>query len=86
MEKILIKNIQKICQAISNIILRKNLKKEICIGYDNRFMSEDFAKWCAEVFACNNINVELFDYKNINKRLDRIVKFEIKIINDIFYD
>ena len=54
-------NIQKICQAISNIINTKNLKKQICIGYDNRFMSEDFARWCAEVFAGNGINVELFD-------------------------
>ena len=54
-------NVQKVCQAISNIIVKKNLKKEICIGYDNRFMSENFAIWCAEVFAGNNINVELFD-------------------------
>ena len=54
-------NVQTICQAISNIIIRKNLKKTICIGYDNRFMSEIFAKWCSEVFAGNDINVELFD-------------------------
>jgi len=49
-------NVQKICQAISNLIDRKNLKKEVCIGYDNRFMSEQFALWCAETFAGNNIN------------------------------
>ena len=54
-------NVLKICQAISNIIIQKKLKKEICIGYDNRFMSENFALWCAEVFAGNNINVEIFD-------------------------
>ena len=54
-------NIQNICQAISNIINTKNLKKQICIGYDNRFMSENFAMWCAEVFAGNDIEVELFD-------------------------
>jgi len=54
-------NVQKICQAISNLIDRKNLKKEVCIGYDNRFMSEQFALWCAETFAGNNIKVELFD-------------------------
>ena len=54
-------NVQKVCQVISNLINTKNLKKEICIGYDNRFMSENFAIWCAEVFAGNNINVELFD-------------------------
>ncbi len=54
-------NIQKICQAISNIIIKENKKKEICIGYDNRFMSEDFAMWCAEVFAGNEIVVKFFD-------------------------
>ena len=54
-------SVQKISQAISNIIINKNLNKEVCIGYDNRFMSENFAVWCAEVFAGNNINVELFD-------------------------
>lgn len=54
-------NIQKVCQSISNIIIDKDLKKEICVGYDNRFMSENFAKWCAEVFAGNNIKVELMD-------------------------
>lgn len=54
-------NIQKICQAMSNLIDKKNLKREICIGYDNRFMSEVYAQWCAEVFAGNGIRVELFD-------------------------
>jgi len=53
-------NIQNICQAICNIADRKNLKKEICIGYDNRFESEDFAKWSAEVFAGNGFRVEYF--------------------------
>lgn len=37
-------NVQLICQAICNIMIRNNLKKEVCIGYDNRFMSEIFAK------------------------------------------
>lgn len=54
-------NVQLVCQAISNIILKEGKKKEICIGYDNRFMSEIYADWCAEVFAGNGIAVELFD-------------------------
>lgn len=54
-------NVQLICQAISNIIEKKNKKREICIGYDNRFMSETFAIWCSEVFAGNGINVDFFD-------------------------
>ena len=54
-------NVQKICQAICNVMIKENKKKEICIGYDNRFMSEDFAMWCAEVFAGNEIIVKFFD-------------------------
>ncbi|MBO5022537.1 MAG: phosphoglucomutase/phosphomannomutase family protein [Clostridia bacterium] len=54
-------NVQLVCQAISNIILKEGKKREICIGYDNRFMSEIYAIWCAEVFAGNGVEVELFD-------------------------
>lgn len=54
-------NVQLICQAISNIILREGKEREVCIGYDNRFMSEIYAIWCSEVFAGNGILVELFD-------------------------
>lgn len=54
-------NVQRICQAICNISSQKKLKKEICIGYDNRFESEVFAKWCAEVFAGNRFKVEYFN-------------------------
>ncbi len=54
-------NVQLVCQAISNIILKNNKKREVCIGYDNRFMSEIYAVWCAEVFAGNGVTVELFD-------------------------
>ncbi len=53
------KNVQKICQSMANIVKNKKLKQHICIGYDNRFMSEIFAKWCAEVFAKNDITVDL---------------------------
>lgn len=54
-------NVQRICQAVCNIVVKQNLKKEVCIGYDNRFMSENFAVWSAEVFAGNGIKVMLFD-------------------------
>ncbi len=54
-------NVQGICQAICNIVDKKKLKKQICIGYDNRFESEYFALWCAHVFAGNGFNVELFE-------------------------
>lgn len=52
-------NVCLISQAICNLIKRNNKKKRVCIGYDNRFMSENFARWCAEIFATNDIDVEL---------------------------
>ena len=48
-------NVQKICQSICNIIKKYNYKKEVLVGYDNRFMSENFTIWCCEVFGGNNI-------------------------------
>lgn len=51
--------VEKIVQAICNTIEKENLKKEVFIGYDNRFMSEDYASWASEVFAGNKINVKL---------------------------
>lgn len=50
-------NLSKICQAISDIIAEQGLIKEVVIGYDNRFMSDEFAKWSAEVFVGNGIKV-----------------------------
>ncbi len=52
-------NVLKVAQSVCNIILEDNLKKETFIGYDNRFMSENFAEWAAEVFAGNGIKVRL---------------------------
>lgn len=54
-------NVRGICQAVCNLMNKQNSKKCVCIGYDNRFMSEVFAKWCAEVFAGNGISVKLCD-------------------------
>ncbi|MBO4569697.1 MAG: hypothetical protein J5689_00570 [Clostridia bacterium] len=53
-------NIQKICQAMANLAEKEGLKKQVCIGFDNRFMSEDFAGYCAEVFLANGFVVNLF--------------------------
>ena len=52
-------SVQKIAQAICNVIKKDNLKQKTFIGYDNRFMSENYAEWAAEVFAGNKINVML---------------------------
>jgi phosphomannomutase/CTP:molybdopterin cytidylyltransferase MocA len=53
-------NVRKVIQGISTYLIENNLDdKGIVIGYDNRFLSEDFAKMAAEVFAANNITVYL---------------------------
>ena len=53
-------NVQKIAQALSNIIKKDKSTKPVIIGYDKRFMSEMYAKWAAEVLAGNGINSLLY--------------------------
>lgn len=48
-------NVLKIIQCVCNQIEKNNLKREVIVGYDNRFMSEVYAKWICEVFAGNNV-------------------------------
>lgn len=51
-------NVNKVAQAISDILIEDNLlDKPVMIGYDRRFLSEPGAKWLAEVFAANGIDV-----------------------------
>lgn len=50
-------NIQLIAQAISNVIINNNLRRQTAIGYDYRFLSPEAATWMSEVFAANKINV-----------------------------
>lgn len=51
-------NIKKVAQGISNHIKRKKLTHApVIIGYDRRFLSDSAAKWMAEVFCANKINV-----------------------------
>ncbi|MEA1883944.1 MAG: NTP transferase domain-containing protein [Thermotogota bacterium] len=53
-------NVRKVIQGISTYLIKNNLDdRGIVIGYDNRFLSEDFSKMAAEVFAANNIRVYL---------------------------
>ncbi len=45
-------NVQRIAYALCEIVKEDKIKKaEIVVGYDNRFMSTDFAKWASEVLA-----------------------------------
>ena len=52
-------NVTKIIQCMCNIIDRENLKREVLIGYDHRFMSEVYAEWISEVLVGNNVKVKL---------------------------
>lgn len=54
-------NCRMVAQAIASYINGQNLgKKGLVIGYDNRFLSEEFAADCARVIAGNGIKVFLF--------------------------
>jgi len=48
-------NVRIAAQAISRLINEENKKAAVIIGYDTRFMSEDFARVTAEVLAGNGI-------------------------------
>lgn len=50
-----------IAQALSNIINEQNFKKEIVLGYDYRFLSNETSVWMSEVFSGNNIKVHLLN-------------------------
>lgn len=54
-------NCQIVAQGIANYLNNSKLnKKGIVIGYDNRFMSREFANECARVLVGNGIKVLLF--------------------------
>lgn len=51
-------NIRIVAQSLANkIIFEKFNDSPVVIGYDRRFLSNDAAKWLAEVLAANNIKV-----------------------------
>ena len=53
-------NVRIAAQAVAAyVIAKENPAKGICIGYDTRFGSRDFARTCAEVVAANGIPVFL---------------------------
>ncbi len=53
-------NLSKVAQAHADHLKEKNGKK-VVVGYDTRFMSEDFAKFVAEIFSSNGFEVILSD-------------------------
>lgn len=58
-------NIKLVSQALANRIIEKDENdKKVIIGYDRRFLSQESAKWIAEVLAGNDINV-LFLHRSV---------------------
>ncbi len=52
------RNVKRVAHAIALYLSEKGMKdRGIVIGYDNRFMSEEFAKIAAEVLIGNNVKV-----------------------------
>ncbi len=52
------RNVRKVVYGIAEYIIDNGLsKKGIVVGYDNRFLSEEFAVIACEVMAANNIKV-----------------------------
>ncbi|MBQ3047827.1 MAG: hypothetical protein IJD48_02310 [Clostridia bacterium] len=54
-------NVVKIAQCTCNIIKKLKFKKQVVVGYDNRFMAEFYASWVSEVLVANGISVLLTD-------------------------
>lgn len=52
-------NVCKITQCLFDILKKKKFKKEVVVGYDNRFLSEVFAKWVCEVLCANGVLTKL---------------------------
>ena len=52
-------NVAIVTQAIANLLKEQCTKNSVIIGYDTRFMSEDFAKSSAEILAGNGIKALL---------------------------
>ena len=53
-------NVRRLCQALANDIVRQRREKAgVLIGYDRRFLADAAGQAAAEVFAGNNIPVQL---------------------------
>jgi alpha-D-glucose phosphate-specific phosphoglucomutase len=60
-EEFTFENVRKVTQAFADYFSPMERKKPVVIGYDTRFLSEEFAKAAAEVLAANGRNVLLMD-------------------------
>lgn len=67
-------NIQKVAVALGRRMNREGVRKEICIGYDRRFLSREAAIWFSEAIAGEGVKV---DFINISPPTPQIM-FTVK--------
>ena len=61
-EDFICENVRKVAKGISLLMQEENkTEKPVIIGFDRRFLSENAAKWVAEVLASDGINVLFMD-------------------------
>ena len=54
-------NIQKIAAALGRRIRREGVQREICIGYDRRFLSREAAIWFSEAITGEGVKVDFIN-------------------------
>ena len=67
-------NIQRVAAALGRRIVREGVRREICIGYDRRFLSREAAVWFSEAIAGEGVKV---DFINISPPTPQIM-FTVK--------
>lgn len=58
-EEFTFQNVRIVAQALADYLDNRSEDKRVAIGYDFRFLSEDFARATAEVLAANGVTVFL---------------------------
>jgi phosphomannomutase len=58
-EEFTFQNVRIVAQALADYLDNRSEDKRVAIGYDYRFLSEDFARTTAEVLAANGVTVFL---------------------------
>ena len=54
-------NIQRVAVALGRRLLREDARREICIGYDRRFLSREAAIWFSEAIAALGVKVRFIN-------------------------
>ena len=54
-------NIQRVAAALGRRICREGVRREICIGYDRRFLSREAAIWFSEAIAGEGVKVSFIN-------------------------